>query len=38
MNTWKRLKGLWALFVIEEVVNEDGSTTRRGMMLRSSRV
>jgi hypothetical protein len=38
MNTWKRLKRLWALFGTEEVVNEDGTTTRRSIVLRSSRV
>jgi hypothetical protein len=38
MNTWKRLKLLWALFGTEEVVNEDGTTTRRSIVRRSSRV
>jgi hypothetical protein len=39
MNTWNRLKRLWALFGTEEVVNEDGTTTtRRSIVLRSSRV
>ncbi len=38
MNIWKRLKRLWALFGTEEVVNEDGTTTRRSIVRRSSRV
>jgi hypothetical protein len=38
MNTWKRLKRLWALSGTEEVINEDGTTTRRTMVRRSSRV
>ena len=38
MNIWKRLKRLWALLGTEEVVNEDGTTTRRSIVLRSSRV
>jgi hypothetical protein len=38
MSTWKRLKRLWALFGTEEVVNEDGTTRRRTIVRRSSRV
>ena len=38
MNTWKRLKRLWTLFGTEEVVSEDGTTTHRSMVRRSSRV
>lgn len=38
MNTWKRLKRLWALFGTEEVVKEDGTRTRRSILRRSSRV
>ncbi len=38
MNAWKRLKSLWALFGTEEVVNEDGTTTRWSIVRRSSRV
>jgi hypothetical protein len=38
MNTWKRLKRLWALFGTEEVFREDGTSTRRSMVRRSSRV
>jgi hypothetical protein len=38
MTIWKRLKRLWALFGTEEVVNEDSTTTRRSIVLRSSRV
>lgn len=38
MTIWKRLKRLWALFGTEEVVNEDGTTTRRTIVRRSSRV
>jgi len=38
MNTWNRLKRLWALFGTVEVVNEDGTTTRRTIVRRSSRV
>jgi hypothetical protein len=38
MNTWKRLKRLWALFGTEVVVNNDGTTTRRSIVRRSSRV
>jgi hypothetical protein len=38
MTLWKRIKRLWALFGTEEVVNEDGTTTRRSIVLRSSRV
>jgi hypothetical protein len=36
MTTWKRVKRLWALFGTEEVVNEDGTTTRRSIVRRSS--
>jgi hypothetical protein len=38
MNIWKRLKRLWTLFGTEEVVNADGTTTRRSIVRRSSRV
>lgn len=38
MTIWKRLGRLWALFGTEEVVNEDGTTTRRSIVRRSSRV
>ncbi len=38
MSTWNRLKRLWALFGTEEVVNENGTTTRRAIVRRSSRV
>jgi len=38
MDTWKRLRHLLALFGTEEVVNEDGTTTRRSIVRRSSRV
>jgi hypothetical protein len=38
MTLWKRIKRLWALFGTEEVVNEDGTTMRRSIVLRSSRV
>ena len=38
MNTWKRLKRLWALFGTEEVLNEDGTRIRRSIVRRSSRV
>ena len=38
MNTWERLKRLWALFGTEEVVNEDGTITRRSIVRRSSRL
>ena len=38
MNAWKRLRRLWTLFGTVEVVNEDGTTTRRSMVRRSSRV
>jgi hypothetical protein len=38
MNTWMRLQRLWALFGTEEVINEDGTTTRRSIVRRSSRV
>ena len=38
MTLWKRIKRLWALFGTEEVVNEDGTTKRRSIVLRSSRV
>jgi hypothetical protein len=38
MNAWKRLKRLWALFGTVEAVNEDGTTTRRTIVRRSSRV
>jgi hypothetical protein len=38
MNAWKHLKRLWALFGTEEVVSEDGTTTRRSIVRRSARV
>ncbi len=38
MALWKHIKRLWALFGTEEAVNEDGTTTRRSIVLRSSRV
>ena len=38
MNAWKRLRRLWTLFGTEEVVNEDGTTMRRSIVRRSSRV
>ena len=38
MSIWKRLKRLWALFGTEEIVNEDGTSTRRSIVRRSSRV
>jgi hypothetical protein len=38
MTILKRLKRLWALFGTVEVVNEDGTTTRRSIVRRSSRV
>jgi hypothetical protein len=38
MTIWKRIKRLWTLFGTEVVVNEDGTTTRRSIVRRSSRV
>jgi hypothetical protein len=38
MNTWKRLKRLWAMFGTVEVVTEDGTARRRTIVRRSSRV
>jgi hypothetical protein len=38
MNAWKRLKRWWTLFGTEEVFHEDGTSTRRSIVLRSSRV
>ncbi len=38
MNAWKRLKQWWTLFGTEEVILEDGTSTRRSIVRRSSRV
>lgn len=38
MALMKRLRRWWSLFGTEEVFHDDGTTTRRSVVLRSSRL
>ena len=38
MSILKRAKRLWTVLTTEEVIREDGTSERRGMVRRSSRV
>ena len=38
MTLWKRVKHLWTLLTTEEVFSEYGTSKRRTMVLRSSRM
>ena len=38
MTILKRVKRLWTVLTTEEVIREDGTSKRRGMVRRSSRI